>query len=110
MDQPLARQRLPDGGGRRLTPTSSLAGFASAGSSKIQGGSLSATSRSEESERVLARFYGTSPTTVQRWQQRTSVADQPMNLTQPKSTMLSLENDQVERMRRTIKDATIKRY
>ncbi len=55
MGQPLSRQRPHDGGG----PSS-------------------ATSRSEQSVRALARRYGISPTTVQKWRKRQTTADMPM--------------------------------
>src|SRR4028118_1951567 len=49
--------------------------------------------RSEGSVRALAKRYGISPTTVQKWRKRTSVADQPMGPSEPKSTVLSLEQE-----------------
>ena len=52
-----------------------------------------ALQRSEESVRALARRYGISPTTVQKWRKRTSVADQKMGPTEPHSTTLSLEQE-----------------
>ena len=70
MGQPLSRQRPHDGGG----PSS-------------------ATSRSEESVRGLARRYGISPTTVQKWRKRTSVSDLPMGPAEPHSTTLTLEHE-----------------
>ena len=53
----------------------------------------SATSRSEESVRALARRFGISPTTVQKWRKRTSVADQKMGPAEPHSTTLSPEQE-----------------
>lgn len=52
-----------------------------------------ALQRSEESVRALARRYGISPTTVQKWRRRTTVADQPMGPAEPHSTILSLEQE-----------------
>lgn len=40
-----------------------------------RGGPSSATSRSEESIRAFARRHGISPTTVQKWRKRETVAD-----------------------------------
>lgn len=52
-----------------------------------------ALQRSEESARVLAKRYGISPTTVQKWRKRATVTDQPMGPAEPKSTVLSLEQE-----------------
>ncbi len=52
-----------------------------------------ALQRSEESVRVLARRYGVSPTTVQKWRKRETVADQRMGPAEPRSTTLSLEEE-----------------
>ncbi len=52
-----------------------------------------ALQRSEESVRVLARRYGISPTTVQKWRKRETVADQRMGPAEPRSTTLSLEEE-----------------
>ena len=52
-----------------------------------------ALQRSEESVRVLAKRYGISPTTVQKWRKRATVTDQPMGPAEPKSTVLSLEQE-----------------
>src|SRR4028119_2001539 len=57
------------------------------------GGPSSATSWSEESVRALARRYGISPTTVQKWRKRETTADMPMGPAEPKSTVLSLEQE-----------------
>jgi len=51
--------------------------------------------RSEESVRALARRYGISPTTVQKWRKRETTADMPMGPTEPHSTVLSLEQEAV---------------
>lgn len=52
----------------------------------------SATSRSEESVRALAKRYGISPTTIQKWRKRETTADRPMGPAEPHST-LSLEQE-----------------
>ena len=52
-----------------------------------------ALQRSEESVRALARRYGISPTTVQKWRRRTSVADRQMGPAKPHSTVLTLEQE-----------------
>jgi hypothetical protein len=43
--------------------------------------------------RALARRYGISPTTVQKWRKRQTVADAPMGPKQARSTVLSLEEE-----------------
>ena len=48
---------------------------------------------SEESVRALARRYGISPTTVQKWRKRTTVADERMGPKQARSTVLSVEEE-----------------
>src|ERR687897_1535997 len=49
----------------------------------------------EESVRALARRYGISPTTVQKWRKRTTVADERMGPKQVRSTVLSVEDEAV---------------
>src|SRR3712207_3947110 len=49
----------------------------------------------EESVRALAKRYGISPTTVQKWRKRTTVADERMGPKQPRSTVLSIEEEAV---------------
>jgi transposase InsO family protein len=49
----------------------------------------------EESVRALAKRYGISPTTVQKWRQRTTVADERMGPKQIRSTVLSIEEEAV---------------
>ena len=49
----------------------------------------------QESVRALARRYGVSPTTVQKWRKRQTVADERMGPKQPRSTVLSLEEEAV---------------
>jgi transposase InsO family protein len=43
----------------------------------------------------LARRYGISPTTVQKWRKRETVADRPMGPAEPHSTVLTLEQEAV---------------
>src|SRR5215210_6571525 len=50
---------------------------------------------SQESVRALARRYGVSPTTVQKWRKRQTVADQPMGPKQPRSTVLTVEEEAI---------------
>src|ERR671912_1495844 len=49
----------------------------------------------EESVRALARRYGISPTTVQKWRKRTTVADARMGPKQVRSTVLSVEEEAI---------------
>src|SRR5215210_421469 len=49
----------------------------------------------QESVRALARRYGISPTTVQKWRKRQTVADARMGPKQPRSTVLSIEEEAV---------------
>src|SRR5215218_6812120 len=53
------------------------------------------TRPSQESVRALARRYGVSPTTVQKWRKRQTVADQPMGPKQPRSTVLTVEEEAI---------------
>ena len=50
---------------------------------------------SQESVRALARRYCVSPTTVQKWRKRQTVADQPMGPKQPRSTVLTVEEEAI---------------
>src|SRR5215204_3217681 len=50
---------------------------------------------SEESVRALARRYGVSPTTVQKWRKRQTVTDERMGPKQPRSTVLAIEEEAV---------------
>jgi len=52
-----------------------------------------AIQRSEESVRALARRHGISPTTVQKWRKRTTVADERMGPKQARSNALSVEEE-----------------
>ncbi len=48
---------------------------------------------SQESLSVLARRHGINPKTVAKWRQRTTVQDAPMGPKQPRSTVLSKEEE-----------------
>jgi transposase InsO family protein len=50
---------------------------------------------SQESVRALARRYGISPTTVQKWKKRTHVADAPMGPKEARSSVLSPEEEAI---------------
>jgi transposase InsO family protein len=52
-----------------------------------------AIQRSEESVRALGRRHGISPTTVQKWRKRATVADAPMGPKTVRSTVLSIEEE-----------------
>ena len=49
----------------------------------------------EESVRALAKRYGVSPTTVQKWRKRTSTADARMGPKEPRSTVLTVEEEAI---------------
>ena len=49
----------------------------------------------QESVRVLARRYGVSPTTVQKWRNRQGTADAKMGPKEPRSTVLSSEEEAI---------------
>ena len=63
------------------------------GSARTTAAIRRALQRSEESVRSLARRYGISPTTVQKWRKRQTVADRPMGPAEPHSTVLTLEQE-----------------
>ena len=48
-----------------------------------------AIQNSQASVRALARRYSISPTTVQKWRRRSSIADAPMGPKPPRSTVLT---------------------
>src|SRR5271170_17937 len=50
---------------------------------------------SQASLRVLARRYGINPKTVAKWKKRSSVADLPTGPREPKSTVLSIEEEAI---------------
>ena len=54
-----------------------------------------AIQHSQESLRALAQRYGINQKTVAKWKKRTSVADLPTGPKEPKSTVLSLEEEAV---------------
>lgn len=54
-----------------------------------------AIQHSQESLRVLAQRYGINPKTVSKWKKRTSVADLQTGPKEPKSTLLSLEDEAI---------------
>src|SRR3982751_3497725 len=49
----------------------------------------------QESVRALARRYGVSPTTVQKWRKRTTVADERMGPKEPPSTVLTPDEEAI---------------
>src|SRR5215211_4444461 len=49
----------------------------------------------QESVRALARRYGVSPTTVQKWRKRQTVTDERMGPKQPRSSVLSIEEEAI---------------
>ena len=54
-----------------------------------------AIQHSQESLRGLAKRYGINPKTVAKWKQRGSVADRPAGPRQPRSTILSVEEEAI---------------
>ena len=54
-----------------------------------------AIQHSQESLRALAKRYGINQKTVAKWKKRTSVTDLPTGPTEPKSTVLSVEDEAV---------------
>jgi transposase-like protein len=86
-----------------------------------------AIQNSQASLRALAQRHGINPKTVAKWKKRDTTADRPTGPRAPHSTVLSVRaqndidhrltkprhpwtNGQVERMNRTLKDATVRRY
>ena len=49
----------------------------------------------QKSVRALAKHYGISPTTVQKWRKRSSVADAPTGPKEPCSTVLTTEEEAI---------------
>jgi transposase-like protein len=49
----------------------------------------------QESVRALAKRYGVSPTTVQKWRKRSTTADAPMGPKEARSTVLSPDEEAV---------------
>src|SRR3954462_8010204 len=54
-----------------------------------------AIQHSQASLRTLAKRYGINPKTVAKWKRRTSVADRPTGPHEPRSTVLSVEDEAV---------------
>jgi len=54
-----------------------------------------AIQHSQESLRALAKRYGINPKSVAKWRQRSSVADLPTGPKEPKSTVLSIEDEAI---------------
>ena len=54
-----------------------------------------AIQHSQESLRGLAKRYGINQKTVAKWKQRSSVADRPTGPKDPRSTVLSVEDEAV---------------
>ena len=54
-----------------------------------------AIQHSQESLRVLAKRYGINPKTVAKWKQRGSVTDRPTGPREPRSTVLSMEDEAI---------------
>jgi transposase-like protein len=54
-----------------------------------------AIQNSQESLRALAKRYGINQKTVAKWKKRTSVADLPTGPKEPKSTVLSIEEEAI---------------
>ena len=54
-----------------------------------------AIQHSQESLRALAKRYGVNPKTVRKWKGRSSVADMRTGPTQPRSTVLSGEEEAI---------------
>ena len=49
----------------------------------------------QESVRALAKRFGVSPTTVQKWRKRTTTTDAPMGPKEVRSTVLTLEQEAI---------------
>jgi len=54
-----------------------------------------AIQNNEESLRALSKRYGVNQKTIAKWKKRTSVADLPTGPKEPKSTVLSIEEEAV---------------
>jgi transposase-like protein len=54
-----------------------------------------AIQRSQESLRSLAKRYGINQKTVAKWKQRSSVADLPTGPREPRSTVLSIDDEAI---------------
>ncbi len=49
----------------------------------------------QESVRALAKRYGVSPTTIQKWRKWPAAADAPMGPKEARSTVLTLEEEAI---------------
>src|SRR5436853_7761130 len=49
----------------------------------------------QESVRALAKRYGVSPTTIQKWRKRSTTSDAPMGPKAPRSTVLTPEQEAI---------------
>src|SRR4051795_768356 len=65
------------------------------GSARTTAAVRRAIQHSQESLRVLAKRHGINPKTVAKWRKRGSVADRPTGPKQPKSTVLSPEDEAI---------------
>jgi transposase-like protein len=54
-----------------------------------------AIQHSQESLRALARRYGVNPKTIAKWKARSSVSDLPTRPREPRSTVLTVEEEAV---------------
>lgn len=54
-----------------------------------------AIQNSQASVRALARQYGVNPKTVAKWKHRADVRDQPMGPKQPRSSVLTVEEEAI---------------
>src|SRR6202165_4096506 len=54
-----------------------------------------AIQNSQASLRALSKRYGINPKTVAKWRKRSSVADRPTGPKEPKSTVLSIEDEAI---------------
>lgn len=65
------------------------------GSARTTEATRRAIQNSQESLRALAKKYGINPKTVSKWKKRETVSDAPMGPKQPKSTVLTAEEEAV---------------
>src|SRR3954451_1183094 len=65
------------------------------GSARTTAAVRRAIQHSQESLRVLAKRHSLNPKTVAKWKKRGSVADRPTGPKQPRSTVLSIEEEAI---------------
>src|SRR6201994_44463 len=65
------------------------------GSARTTAAVRRAIQHSQESLRALAKRYGINPKTVAKWKKRSSVVDLPTGPKEPKSTVLSIEEEAI---------------